>query len=242
MSFLPFLILQVVIFVALVVLLRRILSHNLTDATAHLQSLSAGYAKRHEELKQRLGEAEQQYREQMARAKVEAEQLIQQARQEAEASKTRLLEDARTESERIVHQGLQSQDALRKEIEQKMESRATERACEIIQEVLPGQLRREIQSHWLDELVGNGLAQLDRVQMAEHVQEARVVSAFPLNKDQRNVLRAWLKEKLGRDIPLNEEVDEQLVAGIVMTIGSLVLDGSLASKVRKVARHAHDAA
>jgi len=240
MSFLPFLLLQVVIFVALVVVLRRILSRNLTDATAHLQSLSAGYARRHDELKQRLAEAEQQYREQMTRAKTEAEQLIQQARQEAEASKARLLEEAHTESERIVHQGLQTQEALRKEVEQRIESRAIERACELIHETLPNQLRRDIQSHWLDELVKNGLPQLDRMQAVEPIREARVVSAFPLGAAQRQALRQWLKERLGREVALTEEVDERLVAGLKISLGSLVLDGSLASKVQQAARRAQN--
>jgi F-type H+-transporting ATPase subunit b len=238
MSVWPFLLLQVVIFVALVVVLRRILSRNLTSATVHLQGLSVEYGRRQEELKKRLEEAEQQYREQMSRAKSEAEQMVTRARQEAESSRVRLLEEARTESERIVQQGLESREAMRKEIEQRMERRAIERACELIQQALPDRLRRDIHAQWLEQLIREGLAQLDQIAADDHLREAAVVSAFPLTADQRQALRGRLKGKVGHDIELVEAVDGRLVAGLTITMGSLVLDGSLSSKLQHAARQA----
>ncbi len=238
MSFWPFLVLQLVIFGALVVVLRRVLSRNLLEATAHLQSLSAEYVRRQEELKQRLKEAEEQYTERLTRAKAEAGQLIVQARQEAESSKTKLLEEAHQESERVVRQGMETRDALRQELELAMEARAIERACELIQVALPAPIREGIQSRWIDELLQNGLTQLDRLRSDDQVQDGRVVSAFPLTAAQREALRKRLREQLGRSIELAEETDEHLVAGLTITLGSVVFDGSLASKVRQAARQA----
>lgn len=240
MSFWPLLVIQLVVFAGLVIGIRRLLSRNLTDASTHLQGLNAEYARRHEELKTRLEEAERQYKEQMARAQAEAEQLIAQARQEAESSRAKLLEEAHAESERVVQQGLQSRDALRKEIDHMVDVRAIERACELIQQVLPGQLREDIQSHWLDELIHNGLAQLDQVRTEEQVTEAHVTSAFPLNEDQRRALHERLKKKLGHEITMTEETSAQLVAGLTITIGSVVLDGSLASRLKRAARQVQE--
>lgn len=240
MSLWPFLIVQVVIFIGLVVVLRRLLRRHLTSAAAHLQGLNAEYTRRHDELKHQGAEAEQQYLEHMAHAKSEAEQILTQSRQDADSAKTKLLGEARAESERIVQQGLEAHEALKKELEQRMESRAIDRACELIQEVLPGQLRPTIQSQWLDELLHNGLAQLDQLKAQEPVQEARIASACPLNVQQRTVLRHWLKDRLGHDVTLTEVVDERLVVGLTITLGSLILDGSLASKVRHAARRAHE--
>jgi F0F1-type ATP synthase delta subunit len=104
--------------------------------------------------------------------------------------------------------------------------------------VLPGQLRQEIQAGWLDELIRNGLTQVDRFKAQEGMTEVKVVSAFPLNSAQRDLLRERLKEHLGRDLPLSEATDERLVAGLTITIGNLVLDGSLSSTIRQAAQHA----
>jgi F-type H+-transporting ATPase subunit b len=236
MSFLPFLVLQVVIFIALVLVLRRVLSRNVTDAAAHLQGLSAEYSRRQAELTRRLEESERQYQEQVTRARTEAERMIAGARQEAESLRVKRLEEARVESERIVQQALESRDSFRKELERELETRAVQRACELIQETLPMELRRDIQSKWLEELFRDGLVQLDRLKTEGGVCEVQVVCALPLTKEQRDVLRARLREKLARDITLTERLDDRLVAGLTITIGSLVFDSSLSSKIRQAIR------
>ena len=240
MSFWPFFIMQVVIFVGLIIALRRILGRNLLDATAHLEGLSVEYARRHDELKHKLQEAEREYQEQISRAKSECEQLTMQSKQDAESSKARLLAEARSESERIIQQALESSNGLKREFDEQVYRRAIEQACELIQQVLPGQLRQDMQAGWVDELIQDGLSQLDGLTMEEPVGEVKVVSAFPLTKAQRELLRQRLKEKLRRECPLTESTDERLVAGLTITLGSLVLDGSLASKIQGAARHAQD--
>jgi F-type H+-transporting ATPase subunit b len=236
MSFLPFLIIQIIIFAALVLGLRRMLSRNVTDAAAHLQGLSDEYSRRQEELKQRLEESERQYNEQVTRARTEAEQLVAEARQEAEAQRTRRLDEARLESERIVQQGMESRDALRKELEREMDARALERACDLLQEALPNDVRQDLQHHWLNQLLQNGMEGLDRLKAANGASEIKVTTALPLTKEQREKLKARLKEVIKKDVTLDEQTDERLVAGFTITAGSLVFDSSLASKVRQTMR------
>jgi F0F1-type ATP synthase delta subunit len=45
-----------------------------------------------------------------------------------------------------------------------------------------------------------------------------------------------LQEKLGIQINLKEEADQGLIAGLVVSIGSLSLDGSLKFKIQEEAR------
>ena len=237
--FWPLFVLLLVVFVAMLIVLRYVLGRHYLNAMARLQSLGADYSRRHEELKQRAEEAQQQYQEQMAKVKTEAEQLLLGARQEASTTRAKSLEDARLESERIVQQALETREALRKEIEQTMEARAIEHACELLQVALPEPLRREIQARWLEELMRNGTSQLDRLKTDESVTEARVVSAFPLTTEQRSALREKLQHTLGGAITVNEETDDRLVAGLTITVGSRILDASLSSRVQQAARQAH---
>ena len=239
MSFWPLFVLMVVIFAAMVLVLRHVVGRHYLRAIAHLQSLSAEYSRRHEELKQHVEEAERQYKEQTARAQAEAERIVSEARREADSVVSERLDEAHRDSERIVQQAMESRDALRKELEQAMEARAIERACELIHAALPEPLRREIHVHWFSELLQNGLTQLARLKTDEPIQEARVLSAFPLSASQRSTLREKLQGALGREMAVTEETDDRLVAGLTITVGSRVLDGSLASKVRQAARQAH---
>ena len=242
MSFLPFLLLQVVIFAGLVVVLRRVLSRSATDTATHLEGLTAEYTRRQEELKRRLEESERQYTEQLSKAKAEAERIIAEAKQEAASSQSKTLEEARVESERIVRQGVEARDALRRDMEREINTRALERAGELIQGALPLNLREDLQKRWFEELFRDGLAkQFERLKTEEAANEVTVVSALPLTKDQQAFLRAQLKERLGRDVTVTERTDDRLVAGLTMTIGSLVFDGSLASRIQEAMRKARDA-
>ena len=226
----------VLTFIAMVMVIRYVMQRNLTDATAHLQQLSADYSRRQEELKQRLEESERQYQEQIARARMEADRIVGEARQEAESLRTKRLEEARLESERIVEQAIESRDGLRKELERAMEVRAVERACELIQEILPAELRRTIQAQLVEDLCRDGLGEVDRLKAGEDVRDVRVVSALPLTPEQCQRLGARLDAIFSTELALNEETDARLVAGLTITIGTLVLDGSLASKIRRSIR------
>ena len=237
MSFLPLLVILIVVFVGLVLILRYVMGRSMVDATSHLQAMGDEYSRRQDELQRRLQESERQYQETIAKARTEAERLLAEARQEAESNRSRQIDQARSESERIVQQALDSRDGLKKELERELETRATRRACELVERSLSPELRAVIQTRWLGELFEDGLRHLgERLKGVESTEEMRVVSAFPLAKDQREALRARVKEALGREIPVTEEVDPKLVAGLVITVGSLVLDGSLANKIQQAMR------
>ena len=236
--FWPLLVFLVLVFVTLAVLLRYMMKQHFMTAAAHPQELSVDYSHREEELKQRLQGAEQQYGEQLARARAEADRMVTDAKQEAESLRARRLEEARLESERIVQQGMESRDALRKEVERQLEVRAIQRACELIHEALPEPFRREIQRQWLDDLFKDGLSHLVELKTAEAVESVKVVSAFPLETPQRAALKARIKAAWSEDLPLTEEVNPKLVAGLVITLGSVVFDGSLASRIQHAARRA----
>jgi len=241
MVIIPFLIVLIIVFVGLVFVLRYMMGKSMTDATAHLQSLSADYSRRQEELKRQLMEAERNYQERMAKARTEAEQLMNEARQEAETYRTKRLEDARAESERIMQQAIESREGLRKEMEQEIEKRSILRACEIVEQSLPEDVRKGIQTYWLHEIVHNGSDQLKQLESDEEFDEAKIVCAMPLSAEHRKSLEAKLKEHLGKQVTLIEEVDDRLVAGFTIKVGSIVLDASLASKIRQHVRQTQKA-
>lgn len=242
MSFWPLLVVQLVVFAVMVAVLRRIFGQNLMRATAHLQGLNAEYTRRHDELKEKLAQAETQYAEQITRARTEAERLLAQARQDAESSRGRSTEEARAEGERIVQQALETREAIRRELEQGVEKRAIERAREFLESALPESMRRRLQAAWIDELAADGLRQL-KARVSDGAPDAiRVVSALPLDDRERGALRERVRDTFGAGCRIEEAVDAGLVAGVSITVGSLVLDGSLGSAIHKVVRDAQPAA
>jgi F-type H+-transporting ATPase subunit delta len=60
---------------------------------------------------------------------------------------------------------------------------------------------------------------------------AEVVSATKLTAAQETELAKVLKDKLGKDIALNASVDESLIGGLVVKVGSKMIDTSLKTKL-----------
>ena len=73
------------------------------------------------------------------------------------------------------------------------------------------------------------------VDMERRTVTADVVSAEQLTDEQRKSLVAALEARLGRTVNLSESVDETLVGGAVVRAGDLVIDGSAAGRLGKLA-------
>ena len=64
--------------------------------------------------------------------------------------------------------------------------------------------------------------------------EAGVVSAVPLTDEQTEELKATLKAKTGQDISLNQQVDPSLLGGLIIKIGSRMVDNSIRTKLNNL--------
>lgn len=65
--------------------------------------------------------------------------------------------------------------------------------------------------------------------------KAEVVSAHPLSDDQVAALKAKLTRLAGRDVNVDLSVDPSLLGGIVVRLGSRMIDGSLRTKLNALA-------
>ncbi len=66
------------------------------------------------------------------------------------------------------------------------------------------------------------------------VVEASVVSAFPLSDAQQKNLVDTLSQKTGKSVRLNLQIDKSLLGGMVVTVGSRMIDDSLKSRLSQL--------
>jgi F-type H+-transporting ATPase subunit delta len=72
---------------------------------------------------------------------------------------------------------------------------------------------------------------------AEHRGETRaeIVTARPLNDDQMAALKAQLRSRAGRDVAIDPTVDPAILGGIVVKLGSQMIDASIRTKLNRLA-------
>jgi F-type H+-transporting ATPase subunit delta len=79
-------------------------------------------------------------------------------------------------------------------------------------------------------------AQFDSLKdAAEGVADVTVTSAAPLDEGQRQKITAALGKRLRREVRLHCAVDPQLIGGAILRSGDLVIDGSLRSRLERIA-------
>lgn len=230
------LVMMVVIFGGLILVLRKVLSQNVTLATRHLDELNDDYAKKEADLRRQLDDVRQKAEEIVRKAQEEATQAKAQLMKDAEAQRNKLLQETHTRTEELMQQADKSRQMLLSEIKERISREAVDKACELIQETLPEQFKLKAHEHWIEELMESGFSQFERLKIPEGVHEAKIISAFPLNENQRKNLGKKLQDALNKEMILKEEVNPRVVAGFIIHIDSLVLDGSLKNKIQERAR------
>jgi F-type H+-transporting ATPase subunit delta len=63
---------------------------------------------------------------------------------------------------------------------------------------------------------------------------AEVTSAVPLNDEQVKVLKDTLKASVGKDVTLQSRVDPSLLGGLIVKVGSRMIDSSLKTKLQNM--------
>ncbi len=104
----------------------------------------------------------------------------------------------------------------------------------------------------LDPLVGNFLGVLAQARrlsqlpaairafetlLSQHKGESRaeVVSAYALTDDQVSALQQSLKTRVGRDVAVDLKVDPSILGGLVVKIGSQMIDSSIRTRLNTLA-------
>ena len=65
---------------------------------------------------------------------------------------------------------------------------------------------------------------------------AEITSAFPLDDKQVAALKGNLKTRIGRDVAVDLNVDPAILGGLVVKVGSQMIDGSIRTKLNTLAQ------
>jgi F0F1-type ATP synthase delta subunit len=228
--------LMLIIFGVLVFLGKKMMTQNIALATKHLDELSQDYDERANEVNRQLEEANNKAQEIISSAQNEAEKTKSDMIKQAEEERDRIIQQARTQAEEMIQQADKSRAQLISEIEDRIAKEAVNRTCDLCYDTLPEEFRRLVHGQWVEDLIENGFSRAERLRLPEGMNEVEVVSAFALSDEQRKKIAKKLKDTFGHEVTVKEQINPKVVAGLVINIGSLVLDGSLKNKIIEKAR------
>lgn len=233
MFLLQLIILLVIICGGLILALRHILTTNITSATSHLDELSAEFSKREEDIKKRQIEADKYYEEMTNLTKEEMNRIKQAGVSEVQAEKDKILEAARLQGEEIVSKAEKTKEMITNELRRELEEKNVDRLRGLFKDIFPDDVRPEVHKIWVEHLLKGDLLRLSHMRIPSDATDVKVVSIASLSAEQKNALKKKLKDELGREVVIHEELDPSLIGGLVISVGSIVLDGSIVYRVQQ---------
>jgi F-type H+-transporting ATPase subunit delta len=72
-----------------------------------------------------------------------------------------------------------------------------------------------------------------RIEAKHHQKEVVVETAMPLTDELKDAVRREMRDRLGREIILIEQVKPELIGGIVIHYGDVQIDASVASRIER---------
>ena len=232
---LQFIVLQIIVFSAVVYFLKRILSGDTESAVKRLGAVYEDLLKKQKDLTEKLEAAESEYQAKKEESATIADKLAGQAMDEARKKESEILKKARLEAEDILTKAHGSREQLSKEMEIAANKKMVDSTAELLSNVYDDTMKSLIHAQFIRNFIEQA-KKSDLASVDLQGQKPTLRTAIALKKEEKEQLRQVIAGGLGvPDLQVEEALDEKLIAGVAMQIGTLLLDGSFANALKESA-------
>lgn len=119
---------------------------------------------------------------------------------------------------------------------------STSKKKDIFESIFKGKIENDVLSFLMILIEKNRFMELERI--TEEIKKiylekkctitAEVTTVVPLNEQERNSLTNKLQKKYNRNVILKEELDSQILGGVLVRIGNEIIDGTIRTKLEQI--------
>ncbi|MBU0895466.1 MAG: F0F1 ATP synthase subunit delta [Candidatus Omnitrophica bacterium] len=228
-------IVQVVTFVAIVFVLRKLLYSESVKEALRLKKLKEETAQKQQELQQKIDAAQDAYKEKMMEAEEVSRAYHLKSKEEAQELKKQILDKANEEAEQIVRSAFNAKEKMREEIAEEMRKRMPMLISRIFKEFLSPAVR-DVAHKELVRDVMDKIKKAEKITLKSRVDKGEIVSARPLSDNDKREIEMLIRNNLGYEVSLRGKEDSELVAGVIIKFGTILIDGSLDNRLKQVGK------
>jgi F0F1-type ATP synthase membrane subunit b/b' len=230
--FIPLLIIQVITFLLLVLVLRTLFYRNLKSALDRLNTLHEENLVKEEQLKKELERGRLERVAEVGKGKAEAKAIIEDAKKQINNIKSKLEKEARQQADEIIQRAEQESAKLKQNILAGVEKEALELSAEMVKSTFTSKGKENLQQHLIDEVI-HEVSALSKERFNVNTNKVKVSSAFSLTAAEKDNIKKILSEKMNSSVVLEEDINPELITGLILEIGALVIDGSLKNRLSR---------
>jgi len=226
-------IIQVVTFIALIIVLRILFHGQLDSALKRLKHLYEENLTKEEELKKRIEEIGVEREKELLKTRELAAAIIKDAKGKAEKAEQDAVLRAKDESKRVLGHAEGESEKMKDKMMAHAHEKAIELSIEMLKATFTDQGKETLQHQLISELIDE-IKKVAKDKFTVKTKRVTILSASALKTDEKAKLAQILKDKMNSAVDIDESVDKDIIAGLIIKIGSLTIDGSIRNKLRKV--------
>jgi F-type H+-transporting ATPase subunit b len=223
---------QVLTFAVILVVLRLLFGSQLKTALNRLQDLQQESLEKEEILNKEIERARAQTQNEIERSKEEARVILENARKIADRAAQDGLAQVQTQARKILTDAAERAKQMEASVSVESAARAVSLAEELFVRVFTERDRAAFHEECVGEFCDE-LAKVGKERLNMAAKKVDIVSVRPFSAATRQRFAELIREKLGSGVEIDEKIDPSLLAGVVLQMGGLVVDGSLKNKLRK---------
>jgi len=226
-------VIQVVTFLGIVFVLRKLLYTETAKEVGRLRELKNEVSLQQRELQKKIEDAENIYKEKMLEAKRDIQQMRLKAEEDVRLESQKIVNEAKKESEEITRAVLNAKEKIKEEIAMNMRKSLPKMASRIFKEVLSFQARGIVHKELMKEVVEK-IEKMEKEKFKNNTGEITITVPHALDKKDKKQIETLISEKRGCRVNLKEKEDKKIVAGIIIDLGTFMIDGSLADRLNQI--------
>ncbi|MFT5239858.1 MAG: F0F1-type ATP synthase membrane subunit b/b' [Candidatus Promineifilaceae bacterium] len=231
---LPIVIAHIVVLGAILITIKRMLVGDTVRAVGRIGDAESEIRKKEETMRQEMEQMKKEFASKRAGAEEDLQERREELEREMTQSKEATVDKAKREAGDLLEKARNEERRRRDRLGQEMESKAVDFAGRMFRLVFSERLNDALNRAFIDELI-DALEDTDAAGITVDSDGTRFVASHPIEPDQKKRLQGVLKQKFQIDVKIDEQINEELLAGLVIKLGSLEIDGSLLSRYKEAA-------
>ena len=215
--------------------LRLVFSRQADMAINRLKKLHQENLDREAELRREYESAQEEHRKEVERGRQEALKIKEAAMEDVNRMKQDITSQAREEAAGIITSGKKEAELYQQKARQELEKKAIELSLELVKSTFSGEAVESLHRRFVDEIVGL-IDKLDDPRLRIQSDEVKISAAFTIEEKQKAALLECLNRKTGRSLRFEIKIDEDIIAGLIINLGELILDASLKNRLKRAAQ------
>ncbi len=234
MLIIGFVLAQILILGVVITLLRRLIFSDTNSAINRLTKLDNMNREKEKLLARKLEQAQKQIDEQKQVIQDEEQRIKAEARRAANQLHEDIIRKAKEEGDDIIRKAQATKEQIRTDAMIEAEGKMIDICAEILNKTLTTVVQAQMNEKLVEEFIAE-LEKADLTKINSDVNEIEIISSMPVAVHDQEKIKTLLQAKLGRQVRLYSNEDPKLLGGILMKIGTMVVDGSLAERVNESA-------